>query len=256
MKNFLVQTYDGEVKHDFCFHLLRAVEYDTWFNGEKRYEVIKVEDKELTNNNEIALIPAVPVGSIEFTFAYLKLKHRNAVFKPINIPSELMKPEFLKRECRRISVGDDPRFEKQNDGTYRLRAGCLFIKSDDEYKGLTGVYGPEASMKPGRYLVSEAVKIDSEWRCFVFKDELVGMNNYAGDFTMFPDVKLIRRMIACINDPDAYTLDVGINKEGTFVIEVHPFVSCGLYGFAEYKYMPQMFIRGYAKLMKEHLLGA
>ena len=40
---------------------------------------------------------------------------------------------------------------------------------------------------------------------------------------MFPDVDLIKEMIKDFNYNNAYTLDVGINKDGTFLIECHDF---------------------------------
>jgi hypothetical protein len=43
--------------------------------------------------------------------------------------------------------------------------------------------------------------------------------------------------------PVAYTLDVGVNKKHTFIIEAHDFFSCGLYGFADLKLLPLMFYR-------------
>jgi len=52
-------------------------------------------------------------------------------------------------------------------------------------------------------------------------------------------------IIAYTDAPRAYTLDVGINVFGTTIIEVHPFVSCGLYGFHDLKVLPQMFLAGF-----------
>ncbi len=71
--------------------------------------------------------------------------------------------------------------------------------------------------------------------------ELVGLQNYSGDFVNFPDVKKINKMISVYAGPVAYTLDVGINSRGTFVVEVHDFFSCGLYGFSDRKILPFMF---------------
>ena len=52
--------------------------------------------------------------------------------------------------------------------------------------------------------------------------------------------------------PKAYTLDIGVNKkDGTFVIEVHNFFSCGLYGFSDHKLLPLMFISGWKELYKQ-----
>ncbi|MNY01093.1 hypothetical protein D3C86_1336070 [compost metagenome] len=69
---------------------------------------------------------------------------------------------------------------------------------------------------------------------------------------MFPDVKLINDMISTYNDcPPAYTLDIGMNEDiGSFIIEVHNFYSCGLYGFNDWKILPQMFLRSFYHLMK------
>jgi hypothetical protein len=84
----------------------------------------------------------------------------------------------------------------------------------------------------------------------VYKDKLVGLNNYSGDFTIFPDVELIEEMIKKNHStPVAYTLDVGINDKGTFIIEVHAFMSCGLYGFADLKNIPFMYRDVFKKLI-------
>lgn len=49
---------------------------------------------------------------------------------------------------------------------------------------------------------------------------------------------MIREYKSC---PIAYTLDVGVNSNNTFIIEVHDFFSCGLYGFSDNKILPYMF---------------
>ena len=91
------------------------------------------------------------------------------------------------------------------------------------------------------YQFSQVILIDSEWRAFVYKGKLVGLQNYCGEFTLFPDVEKIKEMIKAYKSaPIAYTLDVGINANGTFVIEVHDFFSCGLYGFSDSS-LPFMF---------------
>jgi hypothetical protein len=98
--------------------------------------------------------------------------------------------------------------------------------------------------------LSEKLDIVSEYRVFVYRDKLVGINNYGGEFNKLPDLYLIEKMINEYKNekdrPGAYTLDVAITKEGkTTLIEVHPFVSCGLYGFRRYDILPQMMIAGY-----------
>jgi len=80
---------------------------------------------------------------------------------------------------------------------------------------------------------------------------LVGLQNYTGDFTMFPNVNKINEMIQTYkSSPVAYTLDIGINDKDTFVIEVHDFFSCGLYGFSNHKILPFMFSKWFNNHIK------
>jgi len=46
-----------------------------------------------------------------------------------------------------------------------------------------------------------------------------------------------------ITQPIAYTLDVGVVNDKTYIIEVHDFFSCGLYGFSNHQILPFMFSR-------------
>jgi hypothetical protein len=32
---FLIQAVDGEIVHDFSWHLIQAIKYQNWFAGEK-----------------------------------------------------------------------------------------------------------------------------------------------------------------------------------------------------------------------------
>jgi hypothetical protein len=100
-------------------------------------------------------------------------------------------------------------------------------------------------LEPDIYMFSEPIDIVSEYRCFVYNNRLLGINNYSGDFTIFPDTDTIIEMIGEYTDsPIAYTLDVGVIESGeTVIIEVHDFFSCGLYGFADMKNLPTMYSR-------------
>ena len=73
-------------------------------------------------------------------------------------------------------------------------------------------------------------------------------------FTLFPDVRRIKDMINTYTlynqSPIAYTLDIGINDKGTFIIEIHDFFSCGLYGFANHSKLPFMFYRWFHEYIK------
>ncbi|MDA1675649.1 ATP-grasp domain-containing protein [Bacillus cereus group sp. TH152-1LC] len=234
MKKFLIQTINNRVEHDFGFHLIKAIEYNNWFYNEKVYNYVLSEQAGEYKD-------FIPVGSLEFVFQYLEQHHHKdkKSIKPINIPHELSTDEFLNRN---VYVAN-----KNNISLL----GEKFIKSNSEYKSFTDVVSDVNVLPDGEYLVSDVIDIESEWRAFICQNELVGLKHYTGDFRLFPNISLIEKMISSYTKgPNSYTLDVGINKDGCFVIEVHPFVSCGLYGFADYKRLPVMFIQGYNYMLK------
>ena len=221
MAKFVIQTINGHIVHDFSFILARAIEYKN--NLDENFEAIFSEEPSTDDKS-------VPVGSVEFVCKFLKT-HYNLIPKPLNIPDPLLEFEFTKRQ---VFIGTE------KDVTHDI-----FFKSHDRIKGYSinePVLDPVEQCPPGRYLVSEMVDIESEWRTFVFKDELVGLQNYIGNCTVFPDVNEIQKMIVSFDGvPIAYTLDVGAGPSGTFILEAHDFFSCGLYGFANYNILPAMF---------------
>lgn len=228
MKPFLIQTIDGEIRHDFSFHLEEAVRYQNWYQDKEVYQVIRSEEPNQAN--------CIPIGSLDFVFSYMeKYEHINKKnIIPLNIPKELFTPIYLKRQCD-ILFKSEMKLEEPK-----------FIKSATQYKAFTDVTSSADGIPDDLYLVSDEVDIESEWRLFVYQHQLVGVHHYAGDFTKFPDMELAKEAIHRYqNSPPAYTLDVGINSKGTFVIEVHPFISCGLYGFRDYRILPQMFQSAY-----------
>jgi len=246
IKIFLIQTIDNIVAHDFSFILIEAIKYHNWYENEKVYDYILQEDTKLPlDNNDKPykddLKGIIPIGSVEFVVKYLNDYYNISNIKPLNIPQELMKPEYLKRWVKII---------KTDVNTINAGNTPIFVKDNSKIKGWTNIVEYNRGYPPGEYIISEVVEIDSEWRAFVFNNRLVGLQNYSGDFTMFPDVKLIKKMISDFNYNSAYTLDIGINeKNGTFIIECHDFFSCGLYGFSDYKVLPLMFIDTWNKLI-------
>jgi len=73
---------------------------------------------------------------------------------------------------------------------------------------------------------------------------------------VLPNIKLIENMIKDYTDsPMSYTLDVAVTENNeTCLLEVHPFVSCGLYGFADYRLLPTMFTTGYNWFKEESIV--
>lgn len=239
---FLIQKIDKRVRHDFSFVLLEAIEFRNWFNAIKSPK-IKVKYFNTTSEQKVFVFEEIhrdytPVGSVEFVCAYLQ-QFYGLTPKPLNVPREL-----FGYTCRDIFNGTEK--DLSNNGNKIIYNGKWFIKSNDKFKATTHIttHLEQLTLPVGNYQFSEFVEIDSEWRAFVYEGRLVGLQNYCGEFTMFPNTKTIEKMIKAYKSaPIVYTLDIGINDGNTFVIECHDFFSCGLYGFANLAIYPQMLNR-------------
>lgn len=245
IKTFLIQTVDNQIVHDFSFGLLEAIRYHKWYYGEDTYDYALSNKPARIIINSVQYLPlenVIPIGTVEFVLEYLNKFYNINNIRPLNIPLQLMKPEYLKRWVK---------YQSNDTPVFNAGDTPIFVKDNTKIKGWTNIVEPNRGYPPGEYLISEYIDIWSEWRVFVYKNQLVGLQNYAGDFTIFPDVELIKQMIKDFDYPTAYTLDVGINNKGTFVVEAHDMFSTGLYGFSDYKLLPLMFINTWNKLIKE-----
>ena len=84
-----------------------------------------------------------------------------------------------------------------------------------------------------RVLMSPAIDIVSEWRCFVHKKSVLGSRFYHGDFKISPNYyDVVRWAREWDKSPIAYSMDVGITAEGkTIIVECNDVLSLGWYGF-------------------------
>jgi len=172
------------------------------------------------------------VASIENTNAFfqkLGLPPKQA----INIPSCLMK--YAQRTIEYMTIGEFlktdkfPIFVKPNGKSKEFVAGVV-----SNAKHLTFFHDLPLETKA---MTSEVVNIISEYRCYVIEGELKGIKHYAGDFTIFPDVDIIKHAILDYKDaPSGYAIDFGIeynkkhNYYDTILIEVNDGFSIGNYG--------------------------
>lgn len=95
MASFLIQTINDQIKHDFCFHLAQAIEYQNWYSNGIISHVSYLD-------NDIKRPACIPVGSLEFVFEYVGYHYghrKQQPIKPINIPKELFYFKYLKRNC-------------------------------------------------------------------------------------------------------------------------------------------------------------
>jgi len=248
---FLIQKINKEVVHDFSFTLLESIRFQKWLQNDNDSITVKYINC-LANDNIWFFSPFhehyVPVGSVEFVLSWMK-RFGVPTPKPINVPEELF--DFADR-----GIFNGPHYDMDDILDER------FVKSNDHIKGFKEVIDNKYLLPEGNYQFSEVIDIESEWRCFVYQGKLVGLQNYSGVFSMFPDVRRILYMIHEYKSaPIAYTLDVGVKPivevdgslfNRTFVIEAHDFFSCGLYGFADHKIYPYMLYRWFQEYLRKN----
>lgn len=170
---------------------------------------------------------AIPVGDIDFVTKYLqKAFNFEGNMFPLEIPKCLRTDEFLGRKYEILTSAEIGTLSKK-----------YFIKNVSKLKDLACTGSPETVILPKDQLfsISEIIDIVSEYRVYVYDDKIVSIANYAGDPTIFPNVSIIKKMIATYTvkerkRPKAYTLDIAVTfSNQTLILEVHNFVSCGLY---------------------------
>jgi len=247
---FLIQKIHNQIRHDFSFTLIESARFYNWFNHNSRITLryLNTTEGEPSFNFKDYHYKQkyIPIGSVEFVSQYL-YRFYGLIPKPINVPEEL-----FHYAGRRILNGTDKSLKK-------LR-GDYVVKSNTHIKGFNEIIGCSSSGNQfpqsvpfGYYQISEFIpNIISEWRAFVYAGDLVGLQNYSGDFTKWPNINTIKGMIGNYKSaPIAYTLDVAISEDrGTFLIECHDFFSCGLYGFSNHKILPYMFYKWFRQYIE------
>lgn len=240
MVTFILESDEnGHLFHDFSFHLMHAIPYHDWMYGEKTYSFVL--SSKYTRKDE----GMIPIGSLEFVMSHLQNPERVV---PLNVPDMLNLNTFTKRDYHKL-------VSKDNLRTKRLP---LFVKESLVYKGTTATITNVTQIEElpeVLFDVSEQKSIHSEWRIFVQQGIAVGAKPYLSESIMpiTPDMDIVEAMIAVIESsrlkgepfPLSYTLDIGVYEDETFLIEAHPFVSCGLYGFSNYQRLPSMMVQGY-----------
>lgn len=235
---------------DYVCGAREALQEFLWLHPGANFEEIFINDPEEMPARYLDRNLLIPVGNIGFCEEFLRRRYGLPWINPINVPAQLMTPRYT---GRRVAYCDSPSaWEVVIEGEAGFDTQRLFVKRADRAKAEPAFFFPEErteapSFAQGRcYLISECVDIQSEWRAFVWKNQILDIRCYSGDFWVFPDRKAVEEMVAAYTDnpPLAYTLDVAVLGDGrTVIMEVHNFIACGLYGFADSS-MPLMLAAG------------
>lgn len=248
---FLIQIINGEIVHDFAFTLIETIKFNNWYHNNSYIEFLKCDINDISPKHK----DYCPIGSVEFVHSFYKKIYGIENIKPLNAPLELMDTLYSGRIIKNYNINEAAEDLFKNDFE---SSTMLFVKSNDIIKdSRNGIYKSLDEIKKcglSTVQISEYVDILSEYRCFIYENNLVGLQYYSGDFKIFPNIKKIESMIMEYSKsaPISYTLDVGINDNDTFVIECHNFYSCGLYGFNDSR-LPFMFWRWHKNFLKENI---
>lgn len=243
MYSFLLQIEDNGHYSEDTAVVERLIRERNWLHRDG--DLIEITGCHFFDLPKTAIGNSIAVGSIEFVNKALELGYGAGPMKPINIPEELTEIDYTGRRCAVVKNKEDvQKLFKEWDTPY------LFVKSNSKIKaGYTDTYYKSDDIpNDTEYFVSEPVDIVSEWRCFVYRGVLKGIKNYSGDPWVLPEQCFVEDCIKKMGDSlPAYTLDVAVTSDSkSVVIEVHNFVSCGLYGFDNSAMIP-MLINGFKR---------
>lgn len=173
----------------------------------------------------------IPIGDLLFVRKWLKETAGIDRIVPIEVPKYLQKDEFLHRYYSIRYWKDIP------------DSRSWFIKDVTELKEFAQVLDFSRSEdicirdelnRNHKYLVSSLSDIKSEWRAYVIDGEVENICNYNGDTLVYPSANLIQRVVNMIRANEkwlkSFTIDIMVGYYGTSLIEIHDFVSVGLYG--------------------------
>lgn len=244
---FVFQELDIEL--DFQNSLRHAREYWRWKSPDTTFDIKFYSEVALMCNPE----RWCPIGTVEFCEDWIEKVCKLDYCKPLNIPPSLLNISDHILHRQNISSGELTTFFYQEARSFNEE---YFVKSADKIKDpRNGFYERNEKVaevwKGTNVQISSRIDIKSEWRCFVFRNTLVGMKHYLGNMFIVPREAAVHKMIDYIRKSSedyrpAYTLDVGLvkTKDNYFhvvPIEMHDFFACGLYGFDDMQNLPLMY---------------
>lgn len=215
---------------------IESIEQTNWWANSPYTQYINAEDEDAVNDaiEKVGISNVVPVGSIEFINLFC-LKHGIQEPVAMNVPAEL---NISKYTMRKIWYGIAA--NELHTLPIDCPKGCYLVKP-----GITPKLFPASAYYPGKdvpkilqgeknLFVSEMLKQDivSEWRLFLRHGDIMDQRPYYMRKWVMPARDVCNEMASLLKKYPALTLDVAVLESGeTVVIEAHPLLGCGLYGF-------------------------
>lgn len=199
----------------------------------------------------------IPVGSIKFVTKHLNMKGVQDMY-PIEVPMILRTKDYLGRDYV-IDTFDKIPKDKH-----------IFIKDVSKLKQFCGIVCLDSFTDVSKaekdaidnhlWLYSTELPFVCEYRFYVLDDKILTYALYdsAGYeyIQLLPDIDKVKQMVrdySTVPSPEAYTLDIGVTSSGeTYIIEVHPFASVGVYTTLLGYELPDMYEKGYLWYLTEY----
>lgn len=181
----------------------------------------------------------IVISDIDDTICYFKRLEID-IPPALNIPYHLLSYQFVGRHVE-TNLSLDGLKEYVANGYFQFP---FFIKPQRLKAFESGVISTESSLEyiennfPNEKIIASQYKhFESEFRCSIYDNKIVGIHFYQGNCQVLPDVEAILKMVNAfkLNSPIAYTLDVGVCLDSnlqmkTFLVECNDFWSIGNYG--------------------------
>ena len=208
------------------------INFETAYRGlsEMGYMCISTrkDDLSIVNDNEVFY---GNVGFVEKALELLGYPKRAIA----HVPDDLM--PFAGRIIETVTL---------SEALQQSKTQKIFIKPKPEkHKFFTGMVLNSSSdlLNLANYdndelvLMSPAINILSEWRCYICDGEVLDVKHYKGDFRIHPCYETIDHAAKSWKScPVAWALDVGITDDGkTIVVECNDVMSLGFYGLSTLK---------------------
>ena len=209
-----------------------------WILNEKINFLI-VDFKFLDNFKILEKYIYVLIGSVEFCIKVLSIQGLNNI-TPINIPEELNQIDFVNRVIYKTTFKQLKEYTKLTEEEFPF-----FIKPYNKIKLFDGsVIEKQSHLDLISYdikndneeiVVSSFVKMLSEWRVIVYKNDILHIGFYKGNIEILPSIYKIKEMIKSYSlapdCPICYCLDVYVSEDYfTYLVEINDIWASGLYG--------------------------
>lgn len=245
MAIFYLETKYGQFTSETVV-FKEAIEQYNWLYPASRMDAIYFDQSNWDACLQAAVIAksrgvenVIPVGSVQFVQHFC-----NDVFgldgpmvKALNIPRELRCLLYMRRLVWDSQTAKDLKSLHKQYGDLLVKPG----KTPKLFE-MTRYTGKETFPEGEPLFVSQSFshKIVGEWRVFCLNGKIMSIHPYGPmDSWLMPDKDIVQEMAQCVNrySCPSFAMDVAVlgncppDEPRTAVIEVHPFISCGLYGF-------------------------